>query len=178
MKIKYIGKNINVRDNFKESVDKKLGRLDKYFVEDVEATATFSVYGNFKTAEVTIWLKSGTIMRAEETSDDMLASVDLVVESLDRQLRKYKTKLKAKKSTESIRFEEVPETEETVHEDDKPNIVRVKKIGLKPMFVEDAVLQMELLGHAFFVYLDAETELVSVVYKRNDGNFGLIEPSR
>ena len=172
MKINYVGKNITIRENFKETVEKKLLRLDKFFDEDVEMKATFSTIGNFKTVEVTIWLKSGTIIRTEETSDDML------VESLDGQLRKYKTKLKAKKTNESIRFDQVAEDEETLSEDDKPNIVRVKEIGLKPMFVEDAVMQMELLGHDFFVYEDAETNLVSVVYKRNDGNFGLIEPRR
>ncbi|MGF0040021.1 ribosome hibernation-promoting factor, HPF/YfiA family [Peptoniphilaceae bacterium SGI.131] len=174
MKIKYVGKNISIRDNFKEQVEKKLGRLDKYFHEDIEATASFSVHGNFKTVEVTIWLKSGTILRAEETSDDMLSSVDLAVEALDRQLRKYKTRLQAKKATGSIRYEEVPD--EDFLEESKPSVVKVKKIGLKPMFIEDAVMQMELLGHSFFVYLDAETEQVNVVYKRNDGNFGLIEP--
>lgn len=178
MKINYVGKNITIRDNFKETVEKKLLRLDKFFDEDVEMKATFSTIGNFKTVEVTIWLKSGTIIRTEETSDDMLASVDMAVESLDGQLRKYKTKLKAKKTNHSIRFDQVIEDEDTLQEEDKPNIVRVKEIGLKPMFVEDAVMQMELLGHDFFVYEDAETNLVSVVYKRNDGNFGLIEPRR
>ncbi len=175
MKINYVGKNITVRENFKEVVDKKLQRLDKYFEKDVEAKATFSTNGNFKTVEVTIWLKSGTIIRAEETSDDMLNSVDMAVESLDGQLRKYKTKLQARKN-ESIRYDQVVEDEFTLPEDEKPNIVKVKTIGLKPMFIEDAVLQMELLGHDFFVYQDAETDLVSVVYKRNDGDFGLIEP--
>lgn len=177
MKINYVGKNITIRENFKELVDKKLQRLDKYFEKDVEAKATFSTNGNFKTVEVTIWLKSGTIIRTEQTSDDMLASVDMAVESLDGQLRRYKTKLQSRKN-ESIRFDQVEEDEYTVPEEEKPNIVKVKNIGLKPMFIEDAVLQMELLGHDFFVYQDAETDLVSVVYKRNDGGFGLIEPRR
>lgn len=176
MKIKYVGKNINLKDNFKELVDKKLGKLDKYFSQDVEATATFSVHGNFKTAEITVWLRSGTIIRAEETSDDMLASVDLIVESLDRQLRKYKTKLQSKKANESIRFEEVLESEETLKDEDKPSVVKVKKVVMRPMFLEDAIMQMELLGHDFFLYLDAETDLISVVYKRKDGDFGVIEP--
>lgn len=175
MKISYVGKNITIRDNFKELVHKKIERLDKYFDEDVEAKATFSTVGNFKTVEVTIWLKSGTIIRSEETSDDMLSSVDMAVESLDNQLRKYKTKLKSRKQ-ESIRYDEVIEDEETIAEDKKPEVVKVKKIGLKPMFLEDAILQMELLGHDFFVYQDAEVNEVSVVYKRNDGNYGLIEP--
>ncbi len=178
MKINYVGRNIKIRDNFKEQVDRKLGKLDKYFQEDVEATATFSTQGNFKTVEVTIWLTSGTILRAEETSDDMLTAVDIAVDSLDSQLRKYKTKLQNRRySNESIRFDEVPDDAEALDEDYKPDIVRVKRIGLKPMFSEEAILQMDLLGHDFFVYLDADTELVSVVYKRNDGNYGLIEPT-
>lgn len=176
MKISYVGKNITIRENFKGQVEKKLQRLDKYFEDDVEAKATFSTNGNFKTVEVTIWLKSGTIIRSEETSDDMLSSVDMAVESLDNQLRKYKTKLKSRKN-DSIRYEEVVEDEETISEDQKPEVVKVKKVGLKPMFIEDAILQMELLGHDFFVYQDAEIDKVSVVYKRNDGNYGLIEPN-
>lgn len=176
MRIQYVGKNITIRDNFKDVVEKKLRKLDKYFGDDVEAKATFSDIGNDKTCEVTIWLKSGTIIRSEETTDDMLTSVDRTVESLDRQLRKYKTKLQSKKSQESIRFEEVIEDEETLSEDDKPNVVKTKTIGLKPMFIEDAIMQMDLLGHDFFVYQDAETDHVAVVYKRKDGNYGLIDP--
>lgn len=173
MRIEYFGKNINIRDNFKEEVEKKLERLDKYFEDDVKVKATFSTEGNFKTVEVTIWLKKGTILRAEESSDDMLSSVDRVVEALDRQLRKYKTKLLARHAGESIRYNEIPDDiEETKHD---AKVSKVKKIGLKPMFIEDAIMQMELLGHDFFVYQDAETELVSVVYKRNDGDYGIIE---
>lgn len=174
MKIQYIGKNINVRDNFKTEVAKKLERLDKYFENDVEAKASFSVHGNFNTAEVTIWLKKGTILRAEETSDEMLISVDRVVDSLDRQIRKYKTKLQSRKSNESIRYEEVPMDETTLKSDKEPKVVKVKSIGLKPMFIEDAIMQMELLGHNFFVFRDAELEAISVVYKRKDGDYAII----
>lgn len=177
MKINYVGRNVQIRDNFKEQVDKKLGRLDKYFQDDVEATATFSVQGNFKTVEVTIWLDSGTILRAEDTSDDMLTAVDMAVNSLDSQIRKYKTKLQRRNTHESIRFDFIPDDLEAIEEKDGPNIARIKKIGLKPMYVEEAVLQMELLRHDFFVFLNADTDLVSVVYKRKQGDFGLIEPS-
>lgn len=175
MRIQYIGKNINVRDNFKDEVSKKFDKLDKYFDHDVDAKASFSAHGNFNTVEVTIWLKKGTILRAEETSDEMLNAVDSVVDSLDRQIRKYKTKLQSRKSGESIRYEEIPFDESTISPEHEPKIVKVKTIGLKPMFVEDAIMQMELLGHSFFVYRDAETENVSVVYKRNDGDYGVIE---
>lgn len=175
MRVQYVGKNINIRDNFKEDVEKRLNKLDKYFDEDIEAKATFSTHGNFKTVEITIWLKKGTILRAEETSDDMLSSVDRSVESLDRQIRKYKTKLQVRNSGESIRYDEIPNDEITLPAEDTPKVVKIKKIGLKPMFIEDAVMQMDLLGHDFFVYQDAETEKVSVVYRRNDGNYALIE---
>ncbi len=175
MRIEHVGKNITLRDNFKEEVEKKLSRLDRYFDQDVEARATFSSYGNFKTVEVTIWLKKGTILRAEETTDDMLSSVDRVIDSLDRQIRKYKTKLQTRKNGESIRFEEVPHDETTIEEGTKEKVVKYKKIGLKPMFIEDAIMQMNLLNHDFFVYEDAETSKISVVYKRKDGDFGVIE---
>lgn len=178
MRIEYVGKNINIRDNFKAEVEKKLGKLNRYFDEDIDAKATFSTQGNFNKVEVTIWLKGGTILRAEETSDDMLSSVDRVVDALDRQLRKYKTKLQTRHSNESIRYDQIPSDEYTIEEDSEPTVVKVKKIGLKPMFIEDAIMQMNLLGHDFFVYKDAETELVSVVYKRNDGNYGIIEQNK
>lgn len=178
MNINYVGKNLTIRDNFKKTVEKKLEKLSKYFDDDVKSTATFSIHGNFKKVEVTIWLRSGTIIRAEEVSDEMLDSVDMAVESLDAQLKKYKSKLQSKKNGESIRFENLQEDEDTIKEDQKPKIVKTKEIGLKPMFIEDAVMQMELLGHNFFVYQDAETDNVAVIYKRNDGNYGLIEPKR
>lgn len=176
MRIQYVGKNINIRDNFKEQVDEKLQRLNKYFEEDVEAKATFSVNGNFKTCEVTVWLKKGIILRAEETTDDMLTSVDRVVEALERQIRKYKTKLQRKYQGNSIRYDQIPEDDTTLtKENEKDDVVKVKKIGLKPMFIEDAIMQMELLNHDFFVYQDAETDSISVLYRRNDGKYGIIE---
>ena len=175
MRIQYIGKDINIRDNFKKDVEDKMSRLEKYFDEDVEAKATFSTNGNFKKAEVTIWLKKGTILRAEETTDDMLTSVDRVIDALESQIRKYKTKLQNRKQGESIRYEHIKEDETTLEKDHEAKVVKTKKIGLKPMFIEDAIMQMNLLNHDFFVYQDAETNTVSVVYKRNDGNYGIIE---
>lgn len=175
MNIQYVGKNLTIRDNFKSEVDKKLSKLDKYFDDDVEAKATFSTNGNFKTAEVTIWLKKGTILRAEHTSDNMLTSVDSVVDALERQIRKYKTRLQNRHQNESIRYDEIIEDETTLDDEIEDEVVKVKKIGLKPMFVEDAIMQMNLLNHDFFVYQDAETNLVSVLYRRNDGKYGIIE---
>ncbi|WP_100066148.1 ribosome hibernation-promoting factor, HPF/YfiA family [Miniphocaeibacter massiliensis] len=176
MKLKHIGKNYNVNENLKEVAEKKLGRLDKYFKEDVEAKVTYSQEKNLRKVEVTIFL-SGTVLRAEESTDDMYTSIDRVVDALVSQVRKYKTKLQKRyQSGETIRFENIPEIEEK-EDEDAPKIVKVKSFGIKPMSVEEAILQMELVGHNFYVFLDAETDLVKVVYKRKDGNYGLLEPA-
>ncbi|MEZ7821218.1 MAG: ribosome-associated translation inhibitor RaiA, partial [Patescibacteria group bacterium] len=164
MNLKHIGKNYNVSDNLKEVADKKLGRLDKYFNEDVEAKVTYSQQKNFRKVEVTIFL-SGAVLRAEESTDDMYTSIDRVVDSLVSQVRKHKTKLQKRyQSGETIRFENIPPIE-THEEEDAPKIVKIKSFGIKPMSADEAILQMELVGHNFYVFLDAETDLVKVVYK-------------
>ena len=125
----------------------------------------------------------GHIIRSEQTSSDMYVSIDLVEEVIERQLRKYKNKLVARSqghptsavSSGGIKKEFI-ESEEASPEDDEIRIVRTKRFGIKPMYPEDACLQMELLGHSFFVFSNAETDEVNVVYKRKDGSFGLIEP--
>nr|WP_300006025.1 ribosome-associated translation inhibitor RaiA [Tissierella sp.] len=175
MNIQFVGKNVEVTDALREVTEKKLNKLEKYFQESIEGNVTFSTQKNNKTIEVTINIP-GTIIRAEETSDDMYASIDKSVDVLERQIRKYKTKLQKKyKENQTIRFENVLPLQED-EEDDKPNIVRTKKFSVKPMNSEEAILQMELLGHNFFVYRDGETNDIGVIYKRKDGNYGLIEP--
>src|SRR5699024_4637663 len=130
---------------------------------------------NLKTIEITINLPR-TILRAEESSDDMYASIDKAVDVLERQIRKYKTRLQKKyQDNQTIRFENVMPLQEE-KDDGKPKIVRRKRFNLKPMYNEEAILQMELLGHNFFVYIDAETDMVNIIYKRKDGDYGLIEP--
>jgi len=175
MKLNFAGKNIEITDSLRNVATKKLGKLDKYFQKDIEGNVTFSCEKNRKIIEVTINLP-GTILRAEESTDDMYASIDKVVDVLERQIRKYKTKLQKRyQNNETIRFENVmPLVEEDEY--DKPKLVKRKKFGLKPMSTEEAILQMELLRHNFFVYLDSDTERVNVVYKRKYGNYGLIEP--
>ena len=175
MKMNYTGKNMDVTDALRDVTEKKLSKLDKYFQTDVTGNVTFGTEKNRKIIEVTINLP-GTILRAEESSDDMYASIDRAVDVLERQVRKHKTKLQKRyKNSETIRFENVPApTKED--EEDKPTLVKRKRFGLKPMSVDEAILQMELLRHNFFVFMDAESEEVSVVYKRKDGNYGLIEP--
>nr|WP_072514816.1 ribosome-associated translation inhibitor RaiA [Ndongobacter massiliensis] len=175
MNIQYVGRNIQLRDNFKELTAKKLNRLDKYFSEDVNAVVTMSTEGADRKVEVTIRIPgSGTILRAEERSDDMLESVDRAVDALVSQVRKYKTKLRRhQKGNESIRFESVePDHEE--EDTEEPRIVRVKHLELAPMSAEEAVLQMELLGHDFFLFVDAEGSGVNAVYRRKAGDYGLI----
>ncbi len=175
MNLNFAGKNVEVTQALRDVTEKKLGKLDKYFQRDIVGNVTFSTEKNRKIIEVTINLP-GTILRAEESSDDMYASIDKAVDILERQIRKYKTRLQKRyKNNETIRFENVqPLPVEEYNE--KPTLVRKKKFILKPMSSEEAILQMELLRHNFFVYQDAETEEISVIYKRKDGNYGLIEP--
>lgn len=175
MKFNHMGKNYKLSDSLKEVSEKKLSRLDKYFTEDVECKITYSQEKNLRKVEVTI-LIPGTVLRAEESTDDMYTSIDRVIDSLVSQIRKYKTKLQKRLNNgKTIRFENIPELED--HEEDTSKIVKVKSFGVKPMNAEEAILQMELVGHNFYVFLDADTDLVKVVYKRKDGNYGLLEPA-
>lgn len=174
MILNFTGKNVEVTEALKDVTNRKLKRLDKYFQKDVVGNVIFSVERNWKILEITINLP-GTILRVEESSDDMYTSIDKAVDVLERQIRKYKTRLQKRNQTgETIRFENVIPLKED--EDEKPKIVKTKRFGMKPMSAEEAVLQMELLRHNFFVFMNADTEEVSVVYKRKDGNYGLIEP--
>lgn len=174
MKTYIYARNITLTDGLKEAVENKLNRLDKYFNQPVEARATLSVTKMDQTFEVTIPF-GNVLLRAEESSDDMYKSIDLVQDKLERQIRKYKTKIERKAGDNSVRFNETAfvRTDEK-EEEDAPKIVRTKKISMKPMSKEEAVLQMELLGHNFYVFEDEDGE-TSVVYKRKDGNYGLLE---
>ena len=174
MKIKIFGKNIEVTEGIKGAVEEKLGKLDKFFASETEVHVTLSVQKEHQKIEVTIPVK-GNIIRSEQESDDMYVSIDLVEEVIERQLRKYKNKLVAKNQEGNNFSKTLFETEESI-EDGEVKIVRTKRFGIKPMYPEDACVQMELLGHNFFVFFNAENEEVNVVYKRKDGSFGLIEP--
>ena len=174
MKFIIVGKNIDVTPSLRESVENKLGKLERYFTPDTEIHVTLSVQREHQKIEVTIPVK-GNIIRSEQESTDMYVSIDLVEEVIERQLRKYKNKLVAKHQEGNNFNKEFFETEEIL-DDGEIKIVRSKKFGIKPMFPEDACVQMELLGHNFFVFCNAETDEVCVVYRRKDGTFGLIEP--
>ena len=175
MKVKVIGKNIEITEALKNIVEKKISRLDRYFNPEVEAQATLSVQKNRHTIEVTIPF-NGVILRCEERNDDMYISIDIVVDKLERQIRKQKTKLEKRTHVTSLKFQGIPQYNNNEEEDIDSKIVKTKKFAFKPMSAEEAVLQMELVGHSFFVYMSDDTSEVNVVYKRKDGNYGLIEP--
>ena len=174
MKFIISGKNIDVTGGLKTAVEDKLGKLEKYFTPDTEVHVTLSVEKDRQKIEVTIPVK-GNIIRSEQVSNDMYVSIDLVEEIIERQLKKYKNKLLASQlgNKESFRKEFV---EEDYADDEEVKIVRTKKFDIKPMYPEDACIQMELLGHSFFVFCNAETDQVNVVYKRKGNTYGLIEP--
>lgn len=178
------GENIEVTKAIRDYAEKKVAKLERFFTDVPDATAyvNLKVYPD-KTAkaEVTIPL-SFLVLRAEETTPDLYASIDFVVDKLERQVRKYKTKINRKsreKGFDGIKQADLADTVvvEEKHEEPELEIVRSKRINLKPMDSEEAVLQMNMLGHDFFIYTDAETMEISIVYRRKDGRYGLIETS-
>ncbi len=173
MKITITGRNIDLTDGIKAAVEESLSKLDRYFSPDTPAHVTLSVQKERQKAEVTIPMK-GNIIRSEQSSNDMYVSIDLVEETIERQIKKYRHKIIDKKQAAGFFNEEFIEAAEEDEEDIK--IVKTKSFGIKPMYPEDACIQMELLGHDFFVFLNAETEEVNVVYKRKGNTYGLIEP--
>ncbi len=167
------GRNLDITDGLRAAFMEKIGKLERYFSPATEVHVTLSVEKDRQKIEVTIPVK-GSIIRSEQVSSDMYVSIDLVEEIIERQLKKYKTKLvdqaqSAQSFSEAYMEEESEEPEEIV-------IKRTKRFAVKPMDPEEACIQMELLGHSFFVFRNGETDEVNVVYKRKDGSYGLIEP--
>jgi len=171
MKDNVSGKNINVTQALKDYAEKKVGKLERFFDAEVEAQVTLSVEKDRHIVEVTMPL-NGMLLRGETETSDMYSSIDLVVDKLEKQIEKYKTKLSREIKKPPFKYTSL----DSKDVGDQPRIVKVKRFALKPMDVEEAVMQMELLGHDFFVFSNAETDQVNVVYKRRDGNYGLIEP--
>ncbi|MBN2908885.1 ribosome-associated translation inhibitor RaiA [Polycladomyces sp. WAk] len=175
------GNNLEVTEALRNFIEKKISRLEKYFDTPPSADAhiALSVIHDDHKVEVTIPLQ-GVLVRAEEKSADMYTSIDLVVEKLERQIRKYKTRINRKPRQEGSLRSQLVENGNTstalVDDEEEPVVVRTKRFHLKPMDVEEAIMQMELLGHHFFVFSNAETDEVNVVYRRKDGRYGLIEP--
>ena len=173
MKFIILGKNIEVTLGLRSAVEDKIGKLEKYFNPDTEAHVTVSVEKDRQKIEVTIPVK-GNIIRSEQVSNDMYVSIDLVEEIIERQLKKYKTKLIAKEQSAGCFKQDF--IEKDYMDEEEVQIVRTKKFDIKPMYPEDACVQMELLGHNFYVFCNAETDQVNVVYKRKGNTYGLIEP--
>ena len=174
MRFKITGKNLEVTDALKNAVTEKLGKLERYFNPDTEVTVFMCVEkGGRQKIEVTIPVK-GSIIRSEQVSNDMYVSIDMVEEVIERQLRRYKEKLVARHQSGSSFRKEFMESESEPM--DEVKIVRTKRFDIKPMYPEDACVQMDLLGHNFFVFCNAETDEINVVYKRKGNTYGLIEP--
>ena len=167
------GKNIDITPGLRDAVEGKLGKLERYFSPDTEVQVTLSVEKGRQKIEVTIPVKC-SIIRAEQDSSDMYVSIDLVEEIIERQIKKYRTKLIDKKQS-ALSFSDAFLQEEPDHEE-PVKIVKTKRFAMKPMDPEEACIQMELLGHNFFMFLNAETNEVNVVYKRKSNSYGLIEP--
>ncbi len=174
MKFIVRGKNIEVTEALKQKVTKKLGKLSKFFNPGAEAQVTLSVEKNRQIVEVTIFF-NGLMLRAEEATEDMYSSIDKVADILVRQIRKNKTRLEKKLKENAFKVEELM-AEDDVKEEGEFKVVKSKKFPIKPMTLEEAILQMNLLGHEFFVFINADSKEVNVVYKRKDGDYGLIEP--
>ncbi|MDI3534648.1 MAG: putative sigma-54 modulation protein [Thermosediminibacterales bacterium] len=173
MKITVSGKNMDVTDALKDYAVKRISKIDKYFDNDIEAQVTMNVEKDRHIVEVTIPI-NGIILRGEEETADMYSSIDLVVEKLERQIHKYKTKINRKLRKTAFKFNNKNMIEDVKNEE--PKVVKTKRFAIKPMTIEEAILQMNLLDHDFFVFFNAETEEANVLYKRKDGNYGLIEP--
>ena len=174
MRIKITGRNIELTEGLKAAVEDKLNKLEKYFTPDTEVNVTLSVEKERQKVEVTIPMK-GSYIRSEQVSSDMYVSIDLVEEVIERQLKKYRTKLVTKQQNAAAVFKQ-DFLDEKSEDDEEIKIIRTKKFDMKPMYPEDACVEMELLGHDFFVFCNAETDEVNVVYRRKNGTFGLIEP--
>jgi putative sigma-54 modulation protein len=172
MRLTVTGKNIALTDALKDIIEKKLSKLDKYFIPEADARVTLSVQKNRQIIEVTIPF-NGMLVRGEEVTEDMYSSIENVVEKIEKQILKNKTKFERKLHDGSLRLKDMPIYEQ---EEEDNKIVKTKRFAIKPMDMEEAVLQMDLLGHNFYVFKNADSNEVNVVYKRKDGNYGLIEP--
>ena len=174
MKITLRGKNIEITEAIEEKVSEKLSKLDKYFIvsENVEAKVLVRTYPYGQKIEVTIPTEY-VLLRAEVVDQDLYNAIDLVIDKLEGQIRKYKTRLNRKSKDNKLAFN-LPSIE-PLEDEEEDVLVKTKTITPKPMDMEEAIMQMELIGHSFFVYRDTETDAISIVYRRNDGDYGLIE---
>lgn len=177
------GRHMDITPSLKQYAEEKIGKIGRHFDQVQKAQVVLNVerrgeLGKAEIAEVTVW-GDGVILRGEEASADMYASIDRVVEKLQKQIEKYRSRMIEKRRIDESRKRNrrIVAAEAALHSGpDVPNVVRIKRFAMKPMTVEDAALQLDLLGHSFFVFRNAETEKVNVLYRRTDGQYGLIEP--
>ena len=171
------GKNIEITPALKDYVEKRVGKVAKYFDKVGEITVLLTVSKGRHIVEVTVPVPGGILLRGEEATMDMYTSIDLVVEKLERQIRKQKTKLAKRFRGNGFKADEVPDAKlpDVTEEGEEYTVVKTKRFVVKPMDVQEAIMQMNLINHNFFVFRDAATEEVNVVYRRTDGNYGLIE---
>ncbi len=170
------GRQMNVRDNLKNTIEKKLHKFDKFFDEDTQAFVTCKARKGVKIIEITVTY-GGTLFRSEEENDTFVNALDRAMESFERQIRKNKTRLAKKvKSGAFVPSPDDVEDDDILEEDEF--IIRTKTYPFKPMSPEEAILQMNLLEHSFFVFTDADSGDACVVYRRKDGNYGLIVPEK
>ncbi len=173
MRFEIIGKNIDVTAGLRSAIEDKIGKLEKYFSEETVVHVALSVEREQHKIEVTIPVK-GNIVRAEQSSSDMYVAIDLVEEIIERQLKKYRNKIIARQQGAGSFIADSMEAD--LGSDEEIRIVRTKQFDIKPMYPEDACVQMELLGHNFYVFYNAENDRVNVVYKRKGNTYGLIDP--
>ncbi|MDD6188193.1 MAG: ribosome-associated translation inhibitor RaiA [Clostridiales bacterium] len=175
MKFVYTEKKINVRDSVKEYAEKKIGKLDRLFKDESTAYVTFSVEKTRCIVELTV-KTNGMFFRVSESTSDMFASIDSAVAAIERQVRKNKTRLEKRIREGALEREFIPSVAIEPEEETEFKVVRTKRFAIKPMSVEEAILQMNLLDHEFFVFKNQDEDGgFSVVYKRKDGGYGLIE---
>ncbi|MEW6446608.1 MAG: ribosome-associated translation inhibitor RaiA [Bacillota bacterium] len=175
MQISVRGKNIKVTDALRSYVEKRVAKLSRFFNNFGEVQVLLSVEKENHRVEVTIPV-NGMILRGEEATHDMYAAVDMVVEKLEKQIEKYKSRFNRRVRLSAVPGNELPAEGAEEQQAGEYKLVRVKRFAMKPINIEEAIMQMNLLGHNFFVFTNAETDAVSVVYRRKDGNYGLIEP--
>jgi putative sigma-54 modulation protein len=176
MKIKITGKGMNVSDYLRGVVQKKAEKLGRYFKPNTEMSVMLTIEKNRHIAEVTVPV-DGILLRTEEATGDMYSSIDAVLKKLERKIRRHRTKLERRLHEDAfVSDAAIYDDDEFDEEEIVPRLVRSKKFSIKPMDIEEAMMQMELIGHSFFVFRNAETNDVNVLYLRNDGNYGLIEP--
>ena len=177
MKIKFTGRKVNLRDSFKERVEKKLAKYDRFFGDDAEANVTVTLEKNRQTVEITVRTK-GYIYRAEHTCQDMDEALDIAIEHLSGHIRKNKTRLDKRQKSEGAldMFAAIEADEPEIEEEQEFQIVRTKKHAVLPMDIDEAIMQMNMLEHEFFMFRNSFSGAINVVYRRKDGNYGLIEP--